>query len=298
MPGISNTFLGVALLVFSGLASDHDAAIQAIRPEAIRAHVTFLADDRLEGRGTGTRGFELAAKYIAAQFEAMGLQPVGLNGSFFQPISFRTAVPVPDDSRLEIERNEKSEPLQWGLDYFGGGDPRQTRSTIRGSVVLVGHGVTASEFGIDDYKGIEAGGQIVAFLSAAPDSLPPAERAHYGNLRTKLDNAISHGAIGAIQLWDRETEKLRPFANGLRQSGSGTTAWLDQNGVPGGRRRDIRLLATFSQEGTRKIARSRRARQAGGAANRALDNACVTAHRRREPEHRGHAAWVRSAASG
>jgi len=253
MRGISNTFLGVALFVFSGLASDHDAATQTIRPEAIRAHVTFLADDLLEGRGTGTRGFDLAARYIAAQFEAMGLQPLGLNGSFFQPISFRTAVPVPGDSTLEIERNGKSEPLQWGLDYFGRGDPRQTRSTVRGSVVFVGYGVTASDLGIDDYKGIEAGGKIVAFLSGAPDSLPSAERAHYGNLRTKLDNAISHGAIDAIQLWDSETEKVRPFANGLRQSGFGITAWLDQNGVPGGRRQDIRLLAAFSQEGTRKL---------------------------------------------
>jgi Zn-dependent M28 family amino/carboxypeptidase len=251
---ISKAFVGVALFAFfSSFGPDQDAVIQTIHPEAIRSHVTFLADDLLEGRGTGTRGFDLAAKYIGAQFEAMGLQPGGLNASFFQPIPFRTAVPVPGEITLQIERNGKSEPLRWGLDYFGRGDPAQTVATIRGQVVLVEHGVTASDFGIDDYKGIEAHGKIVAFFSGAPEALPSAERAHYGNLRTKLDNAIAHGAIGAIQVWDIETERVRPFVNGLRQSVTGTTAWLDQNGVPGGRRQDIRLLATLSQEGTRKL---------------------------------------------
>jgi len=52
--------------------------LQQIRPQALRAHMEFLADDLLEGRGTGTRGFQLAANYVRAQFEEMGLKPAGV----------------------------------------------------------------------------------------------------------------------------------------------------------------------------------------------------------------------------
>jgi len=254
MKWILKTLLCVCLLNCFGLAADQsDTVLNRIRPEAIRAHVSFLADDLLEGRGTGTRGFDLAAKYIAAQFEAMGLEAGGVNASFFQPISFRTAIPVPNETALQIERNGKSESLKWGLDYYSRGNTRQTKSSVHGQIVFVEHGVTASDFAIDDYRGINVNGQIVALLPGAPASLPSAERAHYGNLRTKLDNAISHGAIGAIQVWDREAEEVRPFANGLRESTAGTTVWLDQNGYPGGRRDDIQLLAVLSQDGTRKL---------------------------------------------
>jgi hypothetical protein len=54
-----------------------DAAMATIRPEAIRADMRFLADDLLEGRGTATRGHEIAAKFMAAQFEGLGLEPAG-----------------------------------------------------------------------------------------------------------------------------------------------------------------------------------------------------------------------------
>src|SRR6201991_3561244 len=57
-------------------------------PEAFRAHVTFLADDLLEGREAGTRGYDIAARYVAAQFAALGLQPAGANGGWYQPVEF------------------------------------------------------------------------------------------------------------------------------------------------------------------------------------------------------------------
>src|SRR5690349_12280994 len=76
--------------------------LRQIRPEAIRAHMEFLADDLLEGRGTGTRGFQLAANYVRAQFEEMGLKPGGMNGTYFQNIHFR---------KIELLRNQSSVTL-------------------------------------------------------------------------------------------------------------------------------------------------------------------------------------------
>ena len=75
-----------------GAANDPaDAAMQSIRPEAIRAGMRFLSDDSLEGRGTGERGHEIAAKYMASEFEAMGLTPAGEAGTYFQRVPLRSA---------------------------------------------------------------------------------------------------------------------------------------------------------------------------------------------------------------
>jgi hypothetical protein len=64
------------------------ALLDRITAQGTRAHMEFLADDLLEGRGTGTRGYQLAANYIRAQFEQMGLEPAGENGGYFQGINF------------------------------------------------------------------------------------------------------------------------------------------------------------------------------------------------------------------
>jgi hypothetical protein len=174
--------------------------MQAIRPGAISAHVKFLADDLLEGRGTGTRGYDLAAKYVASQFEALGLQPAGVNGTFFQPIRFRTATVIPDSTSLKVTSGGHEEQLFWGQDYFAFGDPFREATSISGQVAFVGQGIIAPDYRIDDYNGIDVRGKIIAFISGAPNRLPPEERAHYSAERTKLEIASSRGAVGAIRV--------------------------------------------------------------------------------------------------
>src|SRR5215213_10732558 len=66
------------------------ALLLAITPNAIRAHITFLASDTLEGRETGTRGYDVAAAYVAAQFEALGAEPAGDDGTYLQQLRMRT----------------------------------------------------------------------------------------------------------------------------------------------------------------------------------------------------------------
>src|SRR5688572_32987124 len=80
-------FVLVATLLFAASADAYD-----FREEAIRAHMTFLASDLLEGRGAGTRGYDIAANYVAAQFEAAGVAP-GAGGSYFQVVPFRKTIP-------------------------------------------------------------------------------------------------------------------------------------------------------------------------------------------------------------
>src|SRR6185436_15818979 len=84
----------------------------AISEDALRAHIKFLSDDRLEGRGTGSRGGETAALYIAEQFEALGLKGAGPKGSFWQPVSL---VGVKADPKTELRVNgpEKAEAYKF-----------------------------------------------------------------------------------------------------------------------------------------------------------------------------------------
>src|SRR3954452_22059198 len=80
----------LALILF-GTTALAQQPLPDIKPAALASHIRFLADDLLEGRETGTRGFELAARYVAAQFASFGLQPAGDDGSYFQQVRFRSA---------------------------------------------------------------------------------------------------------------------------------------------------------------------------------------------------------------
>src|SRR5229473_3358153 len=99
-----------------------DEAMAAIRPAAIRADMRFLADDLLEGRGTGTRGHEIAAKFIASEFEAMGLEPAGENGTYFQSVSLRSIRPDEKQTTLTVTLGSKAESFVFRQDFINSGD--------------------------------------------------------------------------------------------------------------------------------------------------------------------------------
>src|SRR5437660_10930279 len=87
-----------------------------IKENALRARIKFLSDDRLEGRGTGARGGELAALYCAEQFEALGLKGAGPNGSYWQPVSL-FGVKADPKTQLIINNGQKTENFKFGDDY-------------------------------------------------------------------------------------------------------------------------------------------------------------------------------------
>src|SRR5450432_22623 len=115
-------FVSALLLLFltpAGLASDDPAgaAMTTIRAEAIRADMRFLSDDLLEGRGTGSRGYDIAAKFMATQFESLGLQPAGDNGTYFQTVPLRSMKIDESKSTLSLSRAGKEESLTFRTDY-------------------------------------------------------------------------------------------------------------------------------------------------------------------------------------
>src|ERR1700731_2445567 len=149
----------ILLLIFARSYSVHanpdaaDEAMNTIRPEAIRADMRFLSDDALEGRGTGARGYDIAAKFMASQFESLGLQPAGDNGSYFQKVPLRLQKADETKTTLVLSRSGKDATLIFRKDYISRGNPVLPESSVEAPVVFVGDGVTASDQRYDDYQG-------------------------------------------------------------------------------------------------------------------------------------------------
>ena len=245
------TFCSISLLLSSDTSEDR--ALSAIRPEAIRAHMRFLADDLLEGRGTGTRGYELAAKYIAAELEALGLEPCGINGTYFQPIRFRSVLGIPEKTTLEITRAGTQESLVYGQDFIATGDSQKTVSSLTAPLVYVGYGITAPDFGLDDYAGIDASGKIVVYLAGAPAKLPATVKTHLSTILNKRITAKAHGAVGMIRAWSAQAEQLMSFRATEKQYRRPVMSWLAPDGTPSDQRDTVRVIAFLSEAGSQKL---------------------------------------------
>ncbi len=230
-----------------------ESALAVIRPEAIRAHMRFLADDLLEGRGTGTRGYALAAHYVASQFELMGLEPAGAKGTYYQPVPLRRIELDTEQSWLELVRDGKAERLTLGRDFGAPGHEVHTDTHAEAPVVFVGFGVTAPELGYDDYAGIDVRGEIVALFSNAPAKFASSERAHFSSRDLKAQNAARRGAVGMLMLWTEKEEKRFPWAQLTRILRKPGYRWLDAKGMPNDAQPELRAGGVLSLEQSRKL---------------------------------------------
>jgi len=199
--------LVLLLLALPLAAQTKPAALDEFRANAIRAHVKFLSDDLLEGRGPGTRGDALTTSYIATQFEAMGIQPAGDNGTYFQKVSLLGLTTDGEKSRLGFTKNDASVlgPLKY-RDEFAGGNQTQVEATdIDSDVIFVGHGVVAPEYKWDDYKGIDTRGKTLVMLvddppanASEPDLFKGRARTYYGRWTYKFEIGAAKGAEAVI----------------------------------------------------------------------------------------------------
>src|SRR5215469_16767437 len=229
-----------------------DAAMESIRPEAIRADMRFLSDDQLEGRGTATRGHEIAAKFMAAEFESMGLTPAGDAATYFQRVPLRSVVADEANSSMSITRNGKTQKLVFRKDFLSVGDPGRKDTSVEAPVVYVGFGVTAPELNYDDYKGLDVKGKIVALVFEAPN-FESSLKAHYSTSEVKAANAVAHGAVGVIVLNDPVLESIYSFSERIRDSERPELRWLEKDGTPHDAFPEIKGAAGLSMEATKKF---------------------------------------------
>lgn len=172
--------------------------LQKVQPDSIRAHIKFLADDRLKGRLPGTPGYQQAADYVISKYKSMGLIPAGENQTFIQTVKLRRAKLNKDETRATFTNATSSKDLEFGNDYVAYPNYEEPNVTLTAPLVFAGYGISEPEFGYDDYAGIDAKGKIVVLVSGAPDKFPSTVRAHVMNRNTRVKTALEKGAVGVI----------------------------------------------------------------------------------------------------
>jgi hypothetical protein len=237
----------------SPIPPDATAAMQELRKEPFRAHMAFLADDLLEGRGTGRRGHEIAARYVAAQFEALGLKPAGLDGTYYQRVPLREITVEPDKCAISITENGSTTQLKWGDDFITSGSALSPEASVEGPVVFVGYGVRTPDGSYDDYAGLDVKGKIVAFLFGAPSSLPSELQAHLSSRREKWRAAREHGAVGVLFLWTAKDDKSLPWPRVVIGAGFPAMRWLGPDGTPSDSFPEIKAGALLSPSAGEKL---------------------------------------------
>jgi len=179
---------------------------RALDARVLRAHLEFLADDALEGRAPGTRGGKTASKYIAAQFERIGLEPAGDSGTYFQRVPIIALTPEPT---LAVA-GASAAPLVWKKDFVMWSMRNDSLVRAQGDVVFAGYGIVAPEYGWNDYAGLDAKGKIVVVLVNDPglqDSTIFRGKilTYYGRWTYKIEEAQRQGAAGILMVHTTES---------------------------------------------------------------------------------------------
>src|SRR5580700_6459183 len=209
------------------------AAMQKIDPERIRAHVRYLSHDLLEGRGTGQRGGDIAAEYIATQFALYGLKPVGDFGSFMQKVPMVGITPAPETTFSLVSSLGTATDLKPLEQYVAYDQTQQPHSDVDAEIVYVGYGIEAPEYQWDDYKGVDVRGKVLLMLVNEPPSDDPKffkgkALTYYGRWTYKYEEAARKGAVGVI-LIHREDMASYPWEV-VRNSNSGEKSYLKLEG--------------------------------------------------------------------
>ncbi len=237
-----------ALLPLAAIATAQTAAEPGapLPPDqaAMRAHVAFLASDAMRGREAGSHEFDIAAQYVAAQFEAAGLRPGGEAGGYLQRVPL---VGYKLDGEGEIAWTPgrgTAQPLKPGEAFTPSANPGKAATAVSAPVVFVGYGIDAPQYRFDSYKGVDVRGKIVAVVSGAPASFGGEERAYFGSAGTKAAIAASKGAVGLITVQTRPAP-ARPAGPG--RGGFARMTWANPDGT--GKADAIPQLGTLTAAG-------------------------------------------------
>ena len=190
-------FLPAALL--AGVPERVVTGFNAIREQSLRADLTFLASDALEGRMSLERGNQVAIEWVAAEFAKAGLKPIADD-------TFRQAVPLiefrSDRTESALGLTRKGQDKKWQFPHAVGS--YKDDIDVRAPLVFAGFGITAPELGYDDYAGQDVRGKIVLVFDHEPQETNPKSifngtgNTRYATSRVKLLNAQAHGAVGIL----------------------------------------------------------------------------------------------------
>ncbi|MDQ6815644.1 MAG: M28 family metallopeptidase [Bacteroidota bacterium] len=222
-----------------------------VSPDAIKGTMTFLADDLVEGRQPGTRGFSLALKYMETQFISLGLKP-GANGSYIQRVPLQKGVADSTECTFILRSNNNDEQLTYGKDFLLSPYFASSTSSVSAPLVFVGFGISAPEFHYDDYKNIDVKGKIVVYLNNAPKTFPTSERAYFTTADAKYGEAIKRGAVGVIS-FNGPSNRRSSWEASVRRDKQGSYKWVNQADRAANTYDALKAISLFNSESVPKL---------------------------------------------
>ena len=176
-------------------------ALDEIRAEHMKAHLRFLSHDLLEGRAPSTRGGQLAAEYLASQLAAIGYEPAGDNGTYFQNVPIVESVVDPSFTLTAGQGT----PFKYLDDVVAFSGLQEPRISVAGDLVFVGHGIVAPEYNWNDYEGTDMKGKVALIMVNDPPATADEPQlfggdalTYYGRWTYKFEEAARQGAAGAL----------------------------------------------------------------------------------------------------
>ncbi len=206
------------------------SAAHSISSNTLMNYVNTMCEPKYDGRGAGSPGYDSVATWVVKNLTEWGIKPAGTNGSFHQEFP-RPYTKVFSPGEVEIFLVENNDTLKKSYtipDQFFPGSNSDS-GDITAQVVFVGYGISATEFGYDDYEGIDVKGKIVTFRSESPvDSKhPDVEKwVPYSLHQYKFQNALKHGAAGVLYIGTTANPSI-PFQKGMIYAHIGTEALND-----------------------------------------------------------------------
>jgi hypothetical protein len=218
---LSNSIIAGALLASQAAAAQGlDPAAIGVLPTvqltALEAHVRYLADDRLRGRLPGTPGYQLAVDYVANQLKQNGVAPAGDKGGYTQLVRLRRAFVEPGAQLSYQPAGGAAQPLTYGPAITLYPNPARPEVSVAAApLVFAGFGISAPEAGYDDYAGLDARGKIVVVTRQPARQFAGNERLYFSDVRTVLEAAARHGAVGVLLAAAHADAKLPDFPKGV-----------------------------------------------------------------------------------
>jgi hypothetical protein len=222
-----------------------------ITASTLKAYLTFISSDEMEGRDTPSRGLDITARFLAVQLARAGAEPAGDNGTWFQRIGLTTRKVDPEKTTATLT-DKKPRSFTYGHDFLAAAVP----GVAEGSLIYVGHGYVIKEKNLDAYKGLDVAGKIVVSHSGYPPGVsrndvrgPSGER-----WESAVTYAAKHGGKGVIYIpsfdaltrWDRNRSEVSE--EGSTRMDTATSARPKEPEVPSITASPEMLSAIFEDE--------------------------------------------------
>ena len=240
-------FLFALPLLLAACATVPPPQTQAERAARWGGDVSALADDGMEGRLTGTPGYQRAADYVVAQAKAIGLEPAGDDGGYFQKVAFEEQFVDHVRSSASLTAGGTETRLEVPGDLIIGRGGGRVPERVDAPLVFIGYGLSIPEAGYDDLAGIDLQGKIAVVIGGGPENISGALKAHARRDRSRI--LAERGAVGLLSLTTLEAVET-PWSRAVAQVGQGGMYFADAS------LRDVKtpfVSLSFNPETTQKL---------------------------------------------